>query len=129
MAHWLFKTEPSDYSFARLQKEGRTHWTGVRNALALRHLRTVETGDEIFIYHTGNEKSIVGLARASSKARGDSVQIVPVRALAQPVPLSTIKSLASCRAFELVRLPRLSVMPVDPSRWNEILLLERPESV
>jgi len=69
MARWLFKTEPSDYSFARLQKEGRTAWTGVKNPLALKHLRQVKKGDEVAIYHTGNEKAVVGIARAAADAR------------------------------------------------------------
>ena len=69
---WLFKTEPSDYSFERLVREKKTTWTGVKNPIALKHLRQVKKGDEIAIYHTGNVKAIVGLAKASADAKGDA---------------------------------------------------------
>lgn len=121
MNRWLFKTEPGDYSFERLQKEGRTVWNGVKNALALKHLRAVKRGDEILIYHTGDVKSVVGIARASADAKGDSVEIVPVKPLARPVSLSEIKSSAKFRDFALVKISRLSVMPVSAVHWAGIL--------
>ena len=116
---WLFKTEPSDYSFERLLKDKKTTWTGVKNALALRHLREVRRGDEIAIYHTGNVKAVVGIARASADAKGDAVEIVPVEAV-PPVPLAAIKRDARFKAFPLVTIGRLSVMPVPDSLWKAL---------
>lgn len=120
MAYWLFKTEPSDYSFDRLLEEGRTVWDGVKNALARRHLRQVRRGDEIAVYHTGREKAVVGVARAASDAEGDTVQIVPLRRTG-PVPLSAIKADPRFREFPLVRMGRLSVMPVPEDLWEALV--------
>ena len=119
MARWLFKTEPSDYSFDRLVAEKKTKWTGVKNALALRHLRAVKKGDEIAIYHTGNVKAVVGIAKAAADAKGDAVDIVPARAVA-PVPLSAIKADPRFQDFALVRMGRLSVMPVPDALWGAL---------
>lgn len=120
--YWLFKTEPGDYSYTDLTRDGSTVWSGVRNALARAYLRKVEPGDEIFIYHTGKEKSIVGVAQAigTSYEREESetvVDIVPRYALARPVTLWEIKGREQFLAWELVRLPRLSVMPVAVEDW------------
>lgn len=117
---WLFKTEPSDYSFDRLVKDRRTNWTGVKNALALKHLRQVKKGDEIAIYHTGGEKSVVGVARAASGAMGDAVDIVPVKKVA-PLTLAAIKADPRFKEFALVRMGRLSVMPVPEPLWNALM--------
>lgn len=119
---WLFKSEPSDYSWDRLRKDGRTEWTGVRNALALRHLRSVRKGDEILFYHTGNEKSVVGVARAT-RAYDGAVVIAPVRSLARPVPISEIRKDPAFRDFDLVRNSRLSVLPVRDAHWTRVLEL------
>ena len=119
MNRWLFKTEPSDYSFDDLQNDGRTTWEGVRNALALIHLRKVKKGDEIAVYHTGKAKAVVGIARAVADARGDHVDIAAVRAVT-PVPLSALKSNPRFRNFELIRISRLSVMPVPDGLWKEL---------
>jgi predicted RNA-binding protein with PUA-like domain len=120
MARWLFKTEPSEYSFERLQKEGRATWDGIANALALKHLRQVRRGDEIAIYHTGGVKAVVGIARASADAKGDTVPIVPVKAVT-PVTLASIKTDPRFKAFPLVRMGRLSVMPVPGSLWRPLV--------
>jgi predicted RNA-binding protein with PUA-like domain len=114
---WLFKTEPSDYSFEKLVRDRKTTWTGVKNALALRHLREVRKGDEIAIYHTGAVKSVVGVARATADATEDSVEIAPVKPV-PPVPLSTIKLDARFKEFPLVKMGRLSVMPVPDALWK-----------
>lgn len=116
MAKWLFKTEPSDYSFERLAKDGRTRWDGVKNALALMHLRAVRKGDLVAVYHTGGVKAVVGIAKAASHAAGDAVDLVPVRAV-PPVPLSAIKADPRFKDFPLVRMGRLSVMPVPEPLW------------
>jgi predicted RNA-binding protein with PUA-like domain len=114
---WLFKTEPSDYSFERLVKEKKTTWTGVKNALALKHLRQVRKGDEIAIYHTGGVKAVVGVARALADAKGDAVDVAPVKAVT-PVTLAAIKADPRFKAFPLVTIGRLSVMPVPAALWK-----------
>jgi len=122
---WLFKTEPSDYSYSDLVSDKRTEWDGVKNALARIHLRKVRKGDEILIYHTGKEKSAVGIAKAVTDPNDDLFDIVPVKPLPNPVPLSVVKAQKSLKDFDLVRLPRLSVMPVSASQWKEILRLAK----
>lgn len=119
MARWLFKTEPSDYSFEQLQKDKRTTWDGVKNALALIHLRKVKRGDEVAVYHTGDVKAVVGIARAAADAKNDAVAIAAVRAVT-PVPLAGIKSNPKFRNFELLRISRLSVMPVPDALWKDL---------
>ena len=121
---WLFKTEPSDYSFERLVKDKKTVWTGVKNALALQHLRKVKKGDEIAIYHTGGEKSVVGIARAVADAKGDAVVIAPVKPV-DPVALHAIKADPRFKDFPLVTFGRLSVMPVPDDLWSPLTSLKR----
>jgi predicted RNA-binding protein with PUA-like domain len=132
--NWLFKEEPSSYSFERFTKDGGTTWSGVRNPLAQKHLRSVKKGDRIFYYHTGNEKAVVGIARATADAYPDPkdkaeksvvVDVAPVRALKRPVTLAEIKASTAFAAFPLTRLPRLSVMPVSDAEWEEIERLSR----
>jgi predicted RNA-binding protein with PUA-like domain len=126
---WLFKTEPSAYSFQQLQKEGRTVWDGVKNNLALKHLAQIKKGDRVLIYHTGDEKAAVGIAQALSAAYPDPakkdpkllvVEIEPEKALPRPVTLAEMKANAKLKGFDLVRLPRLSVMPVHDEQWTII---------
>ncbi|MBI3770830.1 MAG: EVE domain-containing protein [Deltaproteobacteria bacterium] len=127
---WLFKTEPSCYSFAQLERDGRTTWDGVANALARKHLRAVARGDRVLVYHTGDEKAVVGIAEAVSdaypdpKARADVravvVDLEPTRRLPRPVTLAALKARPGLAAFPLVRLPRLSVMPVSAAEWKEV---------
>jgi predicted RNA-binding protein with PUA-like domain len=127
--NWLFKEEPSSYSFDQFTKDGSTIWSGVRNPLAQKHLRSVKKGDRVFYYHTGSERAVVGIARATSDAYPDPkdksgkaavVDIAPVRALSRPVSLGEIKAAAGFSDFPLTRLPRLSVMPVSDSEWARI---------
>ena len=120
MPHWLFKTEPSDYSFDDLQRDGKTRWEGVRNPLARIHLRKVKPGDGVLIYHTGAIKAVVGIARASA-TDGETVEIVPDRPLARPVPMPEIRKNPKLKTLDLVRNTRLSVMPVPPALWTELL--------
>ena len=130
--YWLFKTEPGTYSWSDLVKSGRETWDGVLNPLAQKNLRLVGKRDGIFIYHTGAEKAIVGIAQAVSGGYADPsdksgkltvVDIMPKEPLPRPVPLSLIKSNPKLRAWDLVRLPRLSVMPVSNEIWQEVLRL------
>ena len=128
--YWLLKTEPTVYAYADLEREGRAVWDGVSNPLALKHLRSMNKGDLAFIYHTGNEKQVVGIAEIVSNPRPDPkqsdpklvvVDLKPKQKLAGPVPLSAVKSRKEFADFELVRMGRLSVMPVSPHRWKQLL--------
>jgi predicted RNA-binding protein with PUA-like domain len=130
MAAYLFKTEPSEYSYSDLVRHKRVVWEGVSNALALIHLRGVKKGDTIVIYHTGSEKSAVGLAQVSRGAYADPsledarhvvVDLKPVRAFKQPVPLAVFKSDSVLRTTELVRISRLSVMPLSDVQLARLL--------
>jgi predicted RNA-binding protein with PUA-like domain len=132
--NWLFKEEPAHYSYDDLARDGRTSWTGVRNAVAQRHLRSVKKGDRIFFYHTGNEKAVVGIAKAAGDAYVDpedkagklyAVDVVPVKKLPRAVTLAEIKADPSFASFALVRMSRLSVMPVDDEQWKKIEAMSR----
>ena len=135
--NWLFKEEPSSYSFDALVADGKATWSGVKNPLAQKHLHAVKKGDRIFYYHTGNEKSVVGIARAALDADADPadksgksavVDIVPERKLPRPVTLAEIKGNRAFADFPLTRLPRLSVMPVSDREWSAIERLARERS-
>ena len=119
MALWLFKEEPTHYNYADLEREGQTVWDGVTNALALIHLRKVKAGDRILYYHTGKEKAVVAEAKALV-AKDGVVTVAPVRWLPKPVPLADIKADKTFKDWELVRISRLSVMPVSPAQWKRI---------
>jgi len=130
MNRWLFKTDPDTYSWNDLAKKKLERWDGVANPLALKHLRSVREGDEILIYHTGNEKAVIGIAKAVSDSYADpadktgklaAVDISPLRPLTNLVSLSVIKSNPKLKNWELVRFSRLSVMPVTDVQWNEIV--------
>ncbi len=127
--NWLFKEEPANYSFEDLLRDGRTSWTGVRNPVAQKHLRTVAKGDRIFFYHTGNEKAVIGVAKAAAAAYQDpadltgklyAVDVLPVRKLGRPVTLAAVKADMFFASFALTRIPRLSVMPVTDDEWDRI---------
>ena len=127
--NWLFKEEPSNYSFDALAKDKKTVWSGVKNPLAQKHLRSVKKGDRIFYYHTGDEKSVVGIAKALGDAYPDPgdktgkasvVDVGPVKKLPRPVTLAEIKADAAFKDFALVRISRLSVMPVSDEEWDRI---------
>ena len=129
MAKWLFKTEPGDYSYADLERDGRTIWDGVGNTWALKNLREVRKGDLTLIYHTGKERAIAGEARVVSDPYPDPqaddpklvvVDIAPVRAWTRPVSLSDIKADPAFSEFTLVKFSRLSVMPVAPDIWKKL---------
>lgn len=131
MAYWLLKTEPQDYSWADLAQDGRTVWNGVKNPLALKYLRTMQPADEALIYHTGIERRVVGVAEIITLPYPDPavddplrvvVEITAVRSLPQPVTLAQIKQ-GNFTGFDLIRLPRLSVVPVPTQYWQQILQL------
>jgi predicted RNA-binding protein with PUA-like domain len=132
--NWLFKEEPTHYSYDDLVRDGQTSWTGVRNPVAQKNLRAVAKGDRIFFYHTGGEKAVVGIAKAAGASYPDpadkdgklyAVDVVPVRKLKQPVTLASIKADKFFAAFALTRVPRLSVMPVTDDQWDRIEAMSR----
>lgn len=127
--YWLVKSEPSAYAWADLVRDRRTAWTGVRNYAARLHLKTMQKGDEVFIYHSVESKSIVGLARVTKTffpdptAPGEdwaAVELTAVVALAQPVTLAQVKTDAKLQNIALVRQSRLSVMPLRPAEFAQI---------
>jgi len=127
MAHWLMKSESGVYSWDDLVRDKSTEWDGVRNPTARIHLRAMKTGDEVFFYHSGDERQVVGIMRVTREAQPDpkdanwvSVAVEPVRPL-PPVTLKQIKAEPSLAKMELVRLSRLSVSPVRDEEWRKIL--------
>ena len=127
--NWLFKEEPTHYSFDDFTKDKKTMWSGVRNPVAQKHLRAVKKGDRVFFYHTGDEKAVVGIAKALGDAYPDPgdetgkaavVDIAPVKKLARPVTLKEIKADPAFKDFPLVRISRLSAMPVTDAEWTRI---------
>jgi len=129
MAYWLLKTEPSTYSFAQLEVERETRWDGVRNATALQHIRTMQPGDLAIIYHSGDERSAVGLAEITTPPyadpEGDSekwavVDIRVTRRLSSPVTLAAIRSDPLFAESPLVRISRLSVVPLTEAQFRAL---------
>ncbi|MFO0800372.1 MAG: EVE domain-containing protein [Gemmataceae bacterium] len=129
MAFWLFKVEPDCYSYADLTRDKKTNWDGVSNAAAQKNLRAVAKGDRVFLYHTGDEKSVVGVMEVTAGPTVDPtdeagkrvyVTVKPVRKLATPVALAAIKADPAFAGWDLVRLPRLSVMPVTAEQWARV---------
>ncbi len=127
---FLVKEEPANYDYDAFAKDRGTTWSGVKNPLAQKHLRSIRKGDLVFYYHTGNEKAVVGVARAAGHAYPDPadktgkahvVDLVPVKKLARPVTLAAIKADKRFADFPLTRLPRLSVMPVSDREWEAVL--------
>jgi predicted RNA-binding protein with PUA-like domain len=119
---WLGKTEPAEYSLADLEREGETEWGGVRNALALKHMRAMQPGDLMLIYHTGNERAIVGVSEVVRAVHPgpDGEPVVGIafrRRFARPVTLAEVKAEPALAGWELVRIARLSQMPVPPEAW------------
>ncbi len=131
---WLFKQEPDDFSYADLEAAGKALWDGVANPLALKYLRQINKGDKVYFYHTGKEKAVVGEMLVSGGPVKDPnseneklvvVEVVPSKRLKNPVTLLQIKADSSFSDWELVRIPRLSVMPVTLKQWNRIQELSK----
>jgi predicted RNA-binding protein with PUA-like domain len=132
MATWILKTEPSEYSFADLVKEGWAVWSGISNPVALKHLREVEKGDTLLIYHTANERRVVGHARAKSGPYPDPalgnpkrvvIDVTAGKPLRTPVSLEQFKADAMLSKTDLVRLGRLSVVPLSDAQYARVLKL------
>jgi predicted RNA-binding protein with PUA-like domain len=134
MAQWLLKEEPENYNYDQLERDGKTVWAGVRNPLAQKHLQSIRKGDRIFYYHTGKEKAVVAIAKATSDAYVDPsfpagklyvVDVAPEKKLPTPVTLASIKADKAFASFPLVRMSRLSVMPVTDAEWSRIEKMSR----
>ncbi len=133
-AKWLLKSDPETYSYDDLERDRETVWDGVSNNLALKHIRSIRKGDQALVYHTGEEKAVVGLAKIVSDPYPDPkhkdgrlvvMDIAAERRLARPVTLDEIKKNPAFKDFTLVRLPRLSVMPVSESQWEALLAMAK----
>jgi predicted RNA-binding protein with PUA-like domain len=126
---WLFKEEPTHYSYSDLERDGTTLWDGVENNLARKHLRNVKPGDHALYYHTGNEKAVVAEMLViggpmpdpqSDDPKSVVVRVRPLKTWPRPVTLEEIKQEPLLADWELVRIPRLSVMPVTPDQWQRL---------
>jgi predicted RNA-binding protein with PUA-like domain len=135
---WLLKTEPDNYSYADLERDGTTVWDGVKNNAALMHMRTMQPGDLALIYHTGDERQAVGLAEVTSAPYPDPaladpklvvVDIRPLRRLTRPVTLAAVKAIPEFATYALVREGRLSVVPTSDAQWARLLELAGEESL
>jgi predicted RNA-binding protein with PUA-like domain len=130
--YWILKTDTDTYSFDDLARERRAVWDGVSNALALKHIRGMAKGDPVLIYHSGDEKALVGLAQVASAPYQDPKQsdpklvVVDIEAgkrLPRPVTLAAVKADPAFAELGLVRLSRLSVIPVSEAHWKRLLAL------
>ena len=128
MARWLLKTEPSEYSWDDLVRDKKTTWDGIANAAALKNIRSMSKGDLAFLYHTGDERAVIGIAEIASAPRENAVAIKPKKKLANPVPLSTIKADKAFAGWDLVRIGRLSVVPVPDAMWKRVEALSNKKA-
>lgn len=129
MSLWLLKTEPDCYSWDDLTREKKTAWDGVTNALALKHIRTMKKGDLALIYHTGDERQAVGIAEITSAPYPDPnaederqvvVELKPKRKLKRAITLDEIKANPAFAGWDLLRISRLSVVPVPEAMWKRL---------
>ena len=134
MQRYLLKTEPTVYSYDDLVRDKKTVWDGVTNFAALKHIRSMKKGDCAFIYHSGDEKQVVGIAKIASNPFPDPKQkneklvvfeIQPLEKLKEPVTLASVKARKEFKNFSLVRIPRLSVMPVSDEEWELIITMSK----
>ena len=134
--YWLLKSEPAVYSFDELVKDKTTVWDGVSSNAALKHMRAMKKGDRAFFYHSGDEKAVVGLTEITAAAYPDPklkdermvvIEVAAKEKLKNPVPLARIKGDPAFAQFALVRISRLSVMPVDPTLWERILKMSEKQ--
>src|SRR4051812_27234777 len=131
MAFWIVKSEPEEYSFEQLLEDQRTLWTGIRNYVARNNLRAMAPGELALFFHTGKVKAAVGIAKVASRAQADptgpkdedwaAVELVPVKALVEPVPLATLKANAKTKGISVVKMGRLSVGAVTAGEWSAVL--------
>ncbi|MFW5834472.1 MAG: EVE domain-containing protein [Pseudomonadota bacterium] len=129
MAHWLFKTEPGDYSWERFVQDGRTEWNGVRNHQAAANMRAMQAGERAFFYRSMKDPAVIGIMEVVKTAypapddpSGKFVQVdvAPLEALPEPVSLKEIKATPELQELALIRQSRLSVMPIPDAAWRRI---------
>lgn len=143
MNYWLLKTEPEEYNWDDLVKDNKTQWDGVKGYQALKNIAKMQKGDRVFIYHTGKERSIIGTAEIVSEPFPDPKEndnrllvfyVTPISKLNKPVTLKKLKELAasgensialSWQNWELIRQPRLSIIPVSHEQWNKVIELSK----
>jgi len=134
MNYWLVKQEPESYSFSDFQKEGKTDWTGVRNYTARNNLKEMKVGDNVFYYHSGEERAVVGQAKVTKASFPDptakegpwvAVELEAGKPLKKPVTLAAIKANPKLSEMKLVKLSRLSVSPVAKGEWDEIVAMSK----
>jgi predicted RNA-binding protein with PUA-like domain len=132
VSYWIVKTDADAYPFEQFERDGRTVWDGVSNALALKHIRAMAPGDRVLVYHSGDDKALIGLARVVSAPYPDPTRQDPKLAvvdleadgrLPTPVSLAEVKADKALADLALVRQPRLSVIPVPPAQWQRLLTL------
>jgi predicted RNA-binding protein with PUA-like domain len=132
MNYWLVKSEPEAYSWSQLLKDGKTAWTGVRNFAARNNLRSMKKGDHVFFYHSGEEKSVVGIARVAKEFYPDptadegdwsAVDLMPEKDLSKPVTLAQIKADKILQEMKLIKQSRLSVSPMAEAQFKRLLEL------
>ncbi len=134
-AFWLLKTEPGDYSWEDLQQQGETFWDGVKSPGAQKNIRSIQPGDLAFIYHTGKFRSLVGIARITSRpytmenSSTPGFDLVPLNSLPRVITLREIKNRGVFPDWDLIRLPRLSVVPVSPEQWDAIITWSRESPI
>lgn len=130
--YWLVKSEPETYAWTDLVRDGKTDWTGVRNFAARNHLRAMSVGDSVFFYHSGESKTIVGLAKVTRAAYPDptakegdwvAVELSAVAPLKNPVSLEAVKAEQALADMALLRISRLSVQPVKPAEFKRLAKL------
>ena len=136
MAIWLLKTEPDNYSYDDLERDGETMWDGVANNAALKNIRAIATGDVAIIYHTGDERALVGIADVTRgyyvNPEGDDAKLAvcdvrPKNRLPKPVTLAQIKAREDLQSWDLVRQARLSVVPVSDEQWKIVCAMSEAE--
>ncbi|MSP84099.1 MAG: EVE domain-containing protein [Alphaproteobacteria bacterium] len=129
MANWLMKSEPGSYSWAEMVKDKTTTWEGVRNYQASNNLKAMKKGDRAFFYHSGEERAIVGIVEivkeyypddTDASGRFGRVDVKAVKVLKTPVTLAAVKADGRFKDFGLVRMSRLSVVPVTPAQWKDL---------
>ncbi len=135
MSYWLIKTEPEEYSFETLRADGETLWTGIRNYQARNNINAMQPGDGVFVYHSGDDKEIVGVARVVTAAEPDptadgvgtwtAIRLAYVCPVGRPINLEEIKNTHGLAVMPLATQSRLSVQPVTESQWNDLLKYTR----
>jgi predicted RNA-binding protein with PUA-like domain len=137
LAYWLLKTEPDSYSWADLVRDKKTVWDGVANATALIHIRKMKKGDLALVYHTGDERAAIGVAQITSAPYADPneddeklvvVDLKPKTARARPVTLTVFKADKAFAGWDLLRIGRLSVVPVPEAMWERIIELSEQKA-